>query len=68
MQKNMGMIDRVARVAVAVVVGGLILTGTVQGIWAILLGLLAVIFIGTSAVSFCPLYKPFGVNTGAPKQ
>ncbi|NJL05241.1 MAG: DUF2892 domain-containing protein [Chloroflexaceae bacterium] len=67
MQKNMGMIDRVARAAVAVVVGGLILTGTVQGIWAILLGLLAVIFIGTSVVSFCPLYKPFGINTDASK-
>ncbi len=63
MQANMGTIDRVVRVAVAVVVAGLILSGVVQGVLAIILGILAAVFVGTSLISFCPLYLPFGINT-----
>ncbi|MFV9506484.1 MAG: DUF2892 domain-containing protein [Oscillochloridaceae bacterium umkhey_bin13] len=63
MQANMGTIDRVVRVAVALVVAGLIISGVVQGVWAIILGVLAVIFVATSVISFCPLYLPFKLNT-----
>ncbi len=63
LQKNMVPLDRAIRVGVAGVAGVLILTGVVQGVFAILLGLLAIVFVLTSAVSFCPLYKPFGLNT-----
>lgn len=63
MTANMGTIDRVARVVVAVVVAGLILSGVVQGLLAIILGVLAAVFVLTSLVSFCPLYAPFGIST-----
>jgi hypothetical protein len=63
MQANMGMIDRVVRVIVAAIVAGLILSGTVSGVGALVLGVLATIFVLTSAVSVCPLYMPFGIST-----
>jgi len=63
MMKNMGSADRVLRVLVALVVGGLILTGTVSGVWAWVLGILAVVFVLTASVSACPLYMPFGIRT-----
>lgn len=63
MQANMGTIDRVVRVAIAFVVGLLIVTGQLSGIWAIVLGVLAAVFVATSAVGFCPLYAPFRFRT-----
>ncbi len=64
-KKNMGTVDRALRVVAALVVGVLILTGTLSGLAAIILGVLAVIFVLTSFVSFCPLYLPFGFSTRA---
>ncbi|PDW00350.1 YgaP family membrane protein [Candidatus Chloroploca asiatica] len=67
MQQNMGTIDRGIRVALAVVVGLLIATGQISGWLAIILGILAVVFVATSVISFCPLYLPFGIRTGSRK-
>ncbi len=63
MQKNMGTIDRVIRIVLAVVVAILILTGAVSGVLAIVLGVIAVIFVGTSLIGFCPAYLPFKIST-----
>lgn len=63
MKANMGTIDRGVRVAVALVVAGLIASGAINGILAIVLGVLAAIFVLTSLISFCPLYLPFGIST-----
>jgi uncharacterized membrane protein len=68
MKKNMGSIDRVIRVVLAVAFGVLVLTGTVNGVLAIILGVLAVVFLGTAAIGFCPLYAPFGISTCPRKQ
>lgn len=63
MKKNMGSLDRIIRVAIAVVVGILYFTGQISGTAAIILGILAVVFLVTSMVSTCPLYLPFGLST-----
>ena len=63
MTKNMGTVDRVVRVAAAVVVGALYANGTLSGTVAAVLGVLAVVFVLTSLVSFCPLYLPFKLST-----
>jgi predicted ABC-type sugar transport system permease subunit len=63
MKANMGTVDRVARVVLAAAMAGLILAGVVQGAVAIILGVLAAVFVLTSLVSFCPLYAPFGIST-----
>ncbi|MFO7570806.1 MAG: DUF2892 domain-containing protein [Smithellaceae bacterium] len=68
MKKNMGTIDRVIRVFLAVVVIILYLTGTISGLAALILGIFALIFLVTSAIGFCPLYVPFNISTiGKPK-
>jgi hypothetical protein len=64
MKKNMGTIDKVIRILVAVVVVVLYFTHVISGVLAIILLALSAIFVVTSLLSFCPLYLPFGINTG----
>jgi Protein of unknown function (DUF2892) len=64
MKKNMGSIDRAARFLIAAVIIALYFMGIISGTLAIILLVFAGIFILTSLVSFCPLYLPFGINTG----
>jgi Na+(H+)/acetate symporter ActP len=63
MKKNMGTVDRVVRVLLAVVVLVLYLTGNITGLAAVMLGVIAVIFVVTSIIGFCPLYVPFKIST-----
>ena len=65
MKENMGSLDRIIRVIVAVVLVALYFTHIITGIWAIAV---AVIFVGTSMFSFCPLYFPFGISTKKQKE
>ena len=68
MTKNMGTIDRVIRTIIAVVIVVLLLNGALNGMLAILLGVFAIAFLGTSAIGWCPLYKPLGVSTKKAEQ
>ena len=63
MKKNMGSIDRILRTVLAVVVIVLYFTNQITGTAAIILGVLAVVFLLTSLVGFCPLYVPLGIST-----
>ncbi|MBO9310654.1 MAG: DUF2892 domain-containing protein [Chloroflexus sp.] len=63
MTPNMGNIDRIVRVVVALVVTILIFTNVLSGVWAWIAGILAVVFLATSAIGFCPLYLPFRIKT-----
>jgi hypothetical protein len=63
MKKNMGLIDRSIRVVLAAAVGVLYFTGQITGLAAIILGIVAVIFVITSAIGICPLYIPFKFST-----
>ncbi len=63
MKKNMGTVDRIIRVILAIVVAVLYFTGQISGIAVIILGTLAVIFVITSAIGFCPLYVPLKIST-----
>ena len=65
MNLNMGSMDRVIRVLFAVAVGGLYLAGVISGTVAIVLGVLAGVFLLTSMLGTCPLYLPFGLSTKA---
>ena len=59
----MGGVDRIIRFTVAVGVGVLYYLGIVTSTIAYVLLTLAVIFLLTSFVSFCPLYSLFGLST-----
>ena len=63
MKKNMGGADRTIRVILALGVGALYYFNVITGTLAYILLALAVIFVLTSFVSFCPLYTLFGINT-----
>lgn len=65
----MGTTDRLLRSIVAALLLALYFSGTVTGTVGIVLVVLAVVFLLTSLVSFCPLYTLVGLNTcPAPKK
>ncbi len=66
MTKNMGTADRVIRILIALAVAALYFTGKISGTVALVLGLVAVAFIVTSLVGWCPSYLPFGISTRKP--
>ena len=68
MPKNMGLIDKLVRIVAAIVIAVLFFTGQISGAAAIVLGILAVVFIVTSLVGTCPLYLPFKINTRGKKK
>lgn len=63
MKANMGTIDRTIRILLALAVGLLYYFGYISVTVAIVLGVIAVIFLLTGIVSFCPLYVPLGIST-----
>ena len=63
MKKNIGLADKIIRILVAAVIAILFFTNVITGILAIILLIVAGIFILTSLISFCPLYWPFGIFT-----
>lgn len=66
MTKNMGTADRVIRILIALAVGVLYVTGKISGTLAIVLGIVAIAFLVTSLVGWCPSYVPFGLSTRKP--
>jgi len=67
MKKNMGTIDKVIRILIAVVIAILFFTHVISGTLGIVLIALGVIFVVTSFISFCPLYLPFSISTNKKK-
>ncbi|MBN2272875.1 MAG: DUF2892 domain-containing protein [Bacteroidales bacterium] len=63
MKKNMGTIDKVIRILIAIAIAVLYFTDLISGTLAVVLLILAGVFVLTSLVSFCPLYLPLGINT-----
>lgn len=63
MKKNMGSFDRTLRIILAIVIAALILLGQLKGIGGIVFGIVAVVFLITGIIGFCPLYSPLKINT-----
>ena len=63
MKKNMGTADRLIRTLIAIAIAVLYFTHQISGTLAIVLGVIAVIFVLTSFVSWCPAYLPLGLST-----
>ena len=59
----MSRVDGGVRMLIAAVVAALYFTNVIGGTLAIILGVVAIIFTLTSLVSFCPLYRLFGIST-----
>ena len=63
MKENMGSVDRVVRISIAVILGVLIVIGKVSGVTAIVLGIIALVLLVTGIISRCLLYYPLGIST-----
>jgi len=62
-ETNVGLTDKIVRLALAVLLAGLNLFGQVSGLLGIVLWVFAAVLVLTSVVSFCPLYLPFKIST-----
>jgi hypothetical protein len=67
MKTNVGTIDTVVRILIALIVIGLYYMNVITGTLAIVLLVLAGVFIITGLIKFCPLYLPFGISTSKKK-
>lgn len=63
MTKNMGKVDRILRTVIALVLLFLVFTGQISGAFYAAAAIIAAIFLLTSLVGFCPLYRLVGMNT-----
>jgi hypothetical protein len=63
MKKNVGTIDKVIRILIAVVVVVLYFTHVITGVLAIILLVLSAILVVTSFLSFCPIWLALGLST-----
>lgn len=63
MKKNVGTVDKVIRILMALVVIALYFAGVISGTLAIVLLIIAILLLTTSFISFCPVYWPFGIST-----
>ncbi len=63
MKANMGTLDKVIRVILAVIAGLLVYYDVIEGVWSYILLTITAVFLLTSLVGFCPLYGLFGLNT-----
>lgn len=58
MNKNVGGIDRILRIAAGIALIALAVTGTV-GVW----GYIGVVPLLTGLIGWCPVYLPLGIKT-----
>ena len=63
MKKKLGNTDKVIRYILAIVALLITFLGGISGLFQGILIAIAVILIGTSLISFCPLYTIFGIKT-----
>ncbi|MDE3056664.1 MAG: DUF2892 domain-containing protein [Bacteroidota bacterium] len=63
MKKNIHSVDRIVRVLLALAIAMLYFTDQISGTVALVLGILAVVFLATSFASFCPIYYGLKIST-----
>ena len=63
MKKNMSSTDSVIRIIIAALITVLFFTKIITGTFAIVMIIVAAIFLATSVIGFCPLYSLIGVKT-----
>lgn len=63
MGKNVGTLDRIGRLLVAVVLAALAYNGTLQGGLATGAYIVAAVLLVTSVIGFCPAYRLIGMDT-----
>ena len=65
MKKNMGITDRIIRITIAAIIAVLYFTNIISGTTAIVIGIVAIVFLLTSLIGFCPLYGFLNTNSNS---
>jgi len=68
MTKNMGVVDRIVRILLAIVIAILYFTDKITGLAAVILAIIAIILLLTGLVGVCPLYYPLKISTKGKKK
>jgi Protein of unknown function (DUF2892) len=63
MKKNIGNYDKIIRTVLAIAIIGAYVFQLISGILAMVLLVVAAIFVVTSFIGVCPIYLPFGVSS-----
>jgi hypothetical protein len=63
MKKNIGNFDKIIRTVLAIAIIGAYVFQLIRGMLAIVLLVIAGIFVATSFIGFCPIYLPFGISS-----
>ena len=64
MKKNVGSIERVARLVLAAILAGLYFSGMISGTIGIIALVVAAVMLVTAALSYCPIYSMLGAMLG----
>jgi hypothetical protein len=62
-EKNVGMIDRVIRIVLGILLLYLFVVNMVVAPWSYLVALIGLILLVTGVIGSCPLYSVLGMNT-----
>jgi hypothetical protein len=68
MNKNMGNLDRIIRIIMAIIIGSLYLMEYIGGFIGLILIVLSVVFIVTSILQICPIYSLIRISTRSSKK
>ncbi len=63
MKKNIGSVDKIIRILIAIIIAILFFTNVISGTLGIILLIFAGMFLITSLIGFCGLYTILGVST-----
>jgi hypothetical protein len=63
MQKNLHIVDRVVRIALAALIVPFLVTGALVGIAGVIMAACAILFLGTALIGHCPLYRALGISS-----
>ena len=63
MKKNIGNVDRVLRIVLALAIAGLYYEGIITGVTGIVLLVLTAVFVANSFRGACPIYLGLGMST-----
>lgn len=63
MKKNIGKIDKMIRISLAILIAVLYFMDIINGTVAIVLGIIAIVFVVTSFLNYCPIWGVLGIRT-----
>jgi hypothetical protein len=63
MKRNMALADRIIRIVIVAIVAALYFTHQLPLPAAVILGILALVFLVTGIVGTCPIYRLLGIST-----